>query len=139
MLEICVKTSLMSRKSYVKSYYKSNGENITCFRTSIQRQQCSKSMSSSHLLDGNVEILIQYHKGNEISRNYKHRNINLYSNKLFPISKAKIRYKDPKIKYCVLLYYLFYESIWQLTRTTDVTWERNANSYAYLYFGFTAQ
>ena len=80
MIEIYGKTSLMSQKSYSKSYYKSNGENITCFRTSIQRQQCSKSMSSSHLLDGNVEIFIQYHKGNEISRNYKHRKLcrNIY-------------------------------------------------------------
>ena len=121
MIEIYGKTSLMSQKSYSKSYYKSNGENITCFRTSIQRQQCSKSMSSSHLLDGDVQIFIQYHKGNEIFINYKHRNINLYSNKLFPISKAKIRYKDPKIKYSAILYELFYESIWQLTRTTDVT------------------
>lgn len=111
----------MSRKSYLKSYYKSNGENITCFRTSIQRQQCSKSMSSSHLLDGDVQIFIQYHKGNEIFINYKHRNINLYSNKSFPMSKAKIRYKDPQIKYSAILYDLFYESIWQLTRTTDVT------------------
>ena len=129
----------MSRKSCLKSYYKSNGENITCFRTSIQRQQCSKSMSSSHLLDSNVEIFIQYHKGNEIFINYKHRNINLYSNKSFPMSKAKIRYKDPQIKYSAILYDLFYESIWQLTRTTDVTWKRNVNSYACLYFGFAAQ
>ena len=66
MVEIYVKTSLMSRKSYLKSYYKSNGENITCFRTSIQRQQCSKSMSSSHLLDGNVQIFIQYDKIREM-------------------------------------------------------------------------
>ena len=84
-------------------------------------------MSSSHLLDSNVEIFIQYHKGNKIFRNYKHPKLSkylhssLYSNKLFPISKAKIRYKDPQIKYSAILYDLFYESIWQLTRTTDVT------------------
>ena len=82
----------MSRKSYLKSYYKCNGENITCFRTSIQRQQCSKSMSSSHLIDGNVQILIQYDKGNEITRNYKHRNdqISISIQTFYPISKAKI-------------------------------------------------
>ena len=51
----------------------------------------------------------------------KYLHSSLYSNKLFPISKAKIRYKDPKIKYSAILYELFYESIWQLTRTTDVT------------------
>ena len=131
----------MSRKSCLKSYYKSNGENITCFRTSIQRQQCSKSMSSSHLLDGNVEIFIQYHKRNKNLEiiNIQNHYSSLYSNKLFPISKAKIRYEDPQIKYSAILYDLFNESIWQLTRTTDVTWKRNVNSYACLYFGFTAQ
>ena len=51
----------------------------------------------------------------------KYLHSSLYSNKLFPISKAKIRYKDPQIKYSAILYDLFYESIWQLTRTTDVT------------------
>ena len=51
----------------------------------------------------------------------KYLHSSLYSNKLFPISKAKIRYKDPQTNYSAILYDLFYESIWQLTRTTDVT------------------
>ena len=135
----------MSRKSCLKSYYKSNGENITCFRTSIQRQQCSKSMSSSHLLDGilryssNIIRETKYLEIINIENLSKYLHSSLYSNKLFPISKAKIRYKDPQTNYSAILYDLFYESIWQLTRTTDVTWKRNVNSYACLYFGFTAQ